>query len=146
MVDPGDPTPVARRPTVVAAAVGLLAGAYLVGFAIKLSSGWVGKEAAKNRLRHPDQSARTAHSLAVVALIIVIVLMCALIALAFAMWRGSRPAEFAASAIVLLISILAVAGASRGSSSIGKWVTVAIDLSVLAITLIGLRIYHRAPT
>jgi hypothetical protein len=131
---------------VVAAAVGLLAVAYLVGSAIKLSSGWVGKEAAKNRLRHPNQSASTAHGIAVVAVVIAIGLMCALIVLAFAMWRGSRPAEFAASAIVLLVSILAVAGASRRPSSIGEWATVAVDLAVVAITAIGLRIYHRAPT
>jgi lysylphosphatidylglycerol synthetase-like protein (DUF2156 family) len=142
----GDPNRVSKRPTVVAAAVGLLAVAYLVGFAIKLSSGWVGKEAAKNRLRHPDQSPSTAHGIAIAAVVIVIVVMCALVVLAIAIWRGSRPAEFAASAIVVLVAILALAGASRRPSSIGEWATVAVDFAVVAITGIGLRMYHRTPT
>jgi len=143
VLDPGAPKRVSKHPTVVAAAVGLLAAAYLVGCVIKLSSGWVGKEAAKNRLRHPGQSASTAHGIAVAAVVIVVVVMCALIVLAIAMWRGSRPAEYAASAIVVLIAVLALAGASRSRSNIGEWATVAVDFAVVAITGIGLRMYHR---
>jgi hypothetical protein len=146
VLDEGDGNRVTRRPTVVAAAVGLLAVAYLVGGAIKLSSGWVGKEAAKNRLRHPNQSASTAHGIAVAAVVIVTVVMCALIVSAIAMWRGSRPAEFAATAIVVLIAILAVAGASRSPSNIGEWATVAVDVAVVGITGIGLRMYHSTPS